>query len=127
MNLKEIRTKLKLSQQEFADKVGISIFSVQNIEQGQRKGSSETWNKIQNFLNKDNISYDSEDLIEEIKADIEEFGGDELCYLEYEFLDNHLFFIDYDYCDEIKAKENCIIVNLKSALEILRKQDRIVK
>lgn len=127
MNLKEIRTKLKLSQQEFADKVGISIFSVQNIEQGQRKGSAETWSKIQNFLNKDNISYDSEDLIEEIKADIEEFGGDELCYLEYEFLDNHLFFVDYDYCDEIKAKENCIIVDLKSALEILRKQDRIVK
>lgn len=127
MNLKEIRTKLKLSQQEFADKVGISIFSVQNIEQGQRKGSAETWNKIQNFLNKGNISYDSEDLIEEIKADIEEFGENELCYLEYEFLDNHLFFIDYDYCDEIKAKENCIIVDLKSALEILRKQDRIVK
>lgn len=127
MNLKEIRTKLKLSQQEFADKVGISIFSVQNIEQGQRKGSAETWNKIQNFLNKGNISYDSEDLIEEIKADIEEFGENELCYLEYEFLDNHLFFIDYDYCDKIKAKENCIIVDLKSALEILRKQDRIVK
>ena len=62
-----------------------------------------------------------------LKQDIEEFGGDELCYLEYEFLDNHLFFIDYDYCDEIKAKENCIIVDLKSALEILRKQDRIVK
>lgn len=127
MNLKEIRTKLKLSQQEFADKVGISIFSVQNIEQGQRKGSAETWNKIQNFLNKDNISYDSEDLIEEIKEDIEEFGENDLCYLEYEFLDNHLFFIDYDYCDEIKAKGNCIIVDLKSALEILRKQDRIVK
>ena len=48
--LKEMRKKHNITQKELANKTGLSIHSLQNIEQGQRKGSKESWEKIINFF-----------------------------------------------------------------------------
>ena len=52
MNVKEIREKLKLTQRGFADKLGFSINSVRNWEQGYFKPSLEAKNKINELVNK---------------------------------------------------------------------------
>lgn len=57
--LKTMRLKKGLTQKKLAEKTGLSIFTIANIEQGQRKGSESTWEKIYNFF------------------DIEEFDKDE--------------------------------------------------
>jgi len=66
--LKEQRVKYSLTQQQLANEIGISRFAIENIEQGKRLGSVDTWEKIENYFsnvddNLINISYDSEDLI----------------------------------------------------------------
>ena len=48
--LKTMRLKKGLTQKELAKKIGLSVFTIQNIEQGQRKGSPVTWEKILNFF-----------------------------------------------------------------------------
>jgi len=66
--LKNKRIEKGLTQKELAEKTGLSVFTIQNIEQGSRKGSELTWEKIYNFFERGEnpkISYDSEELIEE--------------------------------------------------------------
>ena len=48
--LKNMRLKKGLTQKELAEKIGLSVFAIQNIEQGQRKGSELTWKKILDFF-----------------------------------------------------------------------------
>ena len=50
--LKTMRLKKGLTQKELAKKTGLSIFTIANIEQGQRKGSELTWKKILDFFEK---------------------------------------------------------------------------
>jgi transcriptional regulator with XRE-family HTH domain len=52
--LKKMRLKKGLTQKELAEKTGISIHTIANIEQKQRKGSKLTWKKILNFFEKEN-------------------------------------------------------------------------
>jgi transcriptional regulator with XRE-family HTH domain len=52
--LKTMRFKKRLTQKELAEKTGLSVFTIQNIEQGQRKGSPATWKKILDFFEKEN-------------------------------------------------------------------------
>ena len=52
--LKKMRLKKGLTQKKLAEKTGISIHTIANIEQGQRKGSPATWKKILNFFKKEN-------------------------------------------------------------------------
>lgn len=52
--LKTMRLKKGLTQKELAEKTGLSIFTIANIEQGQRKGSELTWEKILNFFERQN-------------------------------------------------------------------------
>ena len=46
----ENRKAVGLTQQELAMKIGLSVGSLQNIEQGKRTGSVETWEKIHEVL-----------------------------------------------------------------------------
>lgn len=135
------RKKRGLTQKELADKTGINIFTIENIEQGKRLGSVETWGKIESFFESIDgfssvkISYDSEDLIDEIKADIEEFGEDEPCVLVYKIIDNNIIFTNYDFIVEEKPfnpkaeldkDEKFIETTLKYALEVFEAQDKIL-
>jgi len=138
MKTKEwLREQLKIkniTQKELADGTGISVNAISKIIRGERLGSPESWEKILNFLEYDGsiYSFDSEELIEEIKQDIEEFGEDEQCYLFYQIIDNNIIFDNYDFIvDEMpltkeELKENYIITSLKNALEFLERQNEIL-
>lgn len=133
--LKEKRKEFNLSQQELAKKSKVSIFAIQNIEQGQRKGSSETWEKLESiFNNKEDIiySHDNEELIEELKADIEEFGSNCKCLLFYEIVDDKVIFNDYNFISddeeeqEEDKKEKHVETNLGDALLLLEEQNKVL-
>lgn len=134
--LKNQRIKHSLTQSQLAQKIGVSKFTIENLEQGRRMGSIETWKKIENYFDngeKIQLSYDSSELIEELKADIEEFGEDKPCILVYKIIDEHIFFTNYDFvCDEMPfdpekellENEYFIKTTLKYALEVFEAQNK---
>lgn len=136
--LKEKRKKENLTQEELADKIGVSPFTIMQIEQGKRLGSIDTWSKIEDYFyngNETKISYDSEELIEELKEDIEEFGENHPCILVYKTIGNNIFFTNYDFIveeepfnpkKELKRDEKYIETTFKYALEVFEEQDKIV-
>ncbi len=135
--LKKMRLKKGLTQKELAEKTGLTIFTIQNIEQGSRKGSSATWEKILNFFERGEspkISYDSEELIEELKEDIREFGEDYPCWIFYKEVDGRLVFTNYDFdveedpikLDELLPDEHLLKTTLGDALKLFEKQNSIL-
>ena len=136
--LKDQRDKNSLNKQKIANEIGISRFAIENIEQGRRLGSVETWNKIENYFeNSDdklpNISYDSNDLIEELKSDIEEFGEEHECILIYKVVNDNIVFTNYDFiCEEepfnpdkeLLENEYYLETTFKYALEVFENQNK---
>lgn len=135
--LKAQREKNNLTQQDLADKIDVSKFTIENIEQGKRLGSVETWEKIEDFFKADTmkISYDSEDLINELKGDILEFGENKECILVYKVYDDgRIFFTNYDFIvdetpfdpnKELEPDEKYIETTFKYALEVLESQNKM--
>ena len=136
--LKEKRNESKLTQRELADKIGLSPFTIEQIEQGKRFGSAETWEKIETFFSEETdikISYESEDLIEELKQDIEEFGEDHPCILVYKVIVDYIFFTNYDFIteeypfnpdEELEKDEHYLETTFKYALEVFEAQNKIL-
>lgn len=50
-NLKEARQKAGITQQQVADKIGISLVYYQKIEQGSRTGDFEIWDSLEDLFN----------------------------------------------------------------------------
>lgn len=50
-NLKNARKAANMTQQQVADKVGISLRYYQNIEQGSRTGDFEIWDSLEDLFN----------------------------------------------------------------------------
>lgn len=50
-NLKETRQKAGMTQQQVADKLGISLRYYQNLEQGSRTGDFEIWDNLEDLFN----------------------------------------------------------------------------
>lgn len=48
-NLKAARTALGFTQQEMADRLGISLRYYQNLEKGDRNGDFEIWDALEDF------------------------------------------------------------------------------
>lgn len=137
--LKELRTKLGLTQKEFAEQSDVNLNTIMNIEQFKRKGSDETWEKIIRMMdqqkkdNKFKFSIDSEDIIEEIKNDIEKYGENHICYIFFTTTDGQTEFVDYNLKFETKIiesyfKDNVYYfeVKLKYALQLFEIQDRVL-
>lgn len=135
--LKNMRLKKGLTQKELAEKTGLTVFTIQNIEQGSRKGSPATWEKIYNFFERGEspkISYDSEELIEELKEDILEFGENCECHIFYKEVDGRLVFTNYDFDveedqiqpEELLPDEHLLKTTLGDALKLFEKQNEIL-
>lgn len=136
--LKNQRVKHSLTQSQLANKIGISKFAIENIEQGRRMGSAETWEKIENYFENGEtvkLSYDSSEIIEELKEDILEFGEDNPCILVYKVIDNHIFFTNYDFitekdpfdpAKELEKDERYIETTFIYALEVLESQNKLI-
>ena len=50
-NLKKARKEAGMTQQQVADKLGISMIYYQKIEQGSRTGDFEIWDSLENLFN----------------------------------------------------------------------------
>ena len=50
-NLKNARKTANMTQQQVADKIGISLRYYQNIEQGSRTGDFEIWDNLEDLFN----------------------------------------------------------------------------
>lgn len=50
-NLKEAREVAQMTQQQVADKVGITLRYYQNIEEGSRTGNYEIWDNLEELFN----------------------------------------------------------------------------
>lgn len=139
--LKEQRKILNLTQKELAEKAGINRFTIENIEQGKRLGSVDTWNKLETFFNEKNInsnieiSYANEELINELKQDVFEFGEDHPCLIIYKVLNGNIIFTNYDFIvdekpfnpeKELQKDEKFIETTLKYALEVFDDQNKIL-
>lgn len=135
------RTKHVLTQRQLANKIGVSCYTIENIEQGKRMGSVEVWKKIENYFDNNNddayvVSYDSSKMINDINDDILEFGKDSLCYLIYKVYDNHIIFTNYvlendeylpfDKTKDIEKDEKYIKTSLQYALEVFEAQNNII-
>lgn len=135
--LKNERKKKGISQQELSNLCGVNKFTIENIEQGRRMGSAETWEKIENFFgnNEPKISYESDELIEDIKEDIKEFGEDDVCYLIYKVVDEHIIFTYYvlendeempfDPKKDLEKDEKYMKTCLNYALEVFEAQNKL--
>ncbi len=131
--LKELREYHKMTQQELAYATDLNVFTIQNIEQGKRTGSIEVMKALLCFFNSDNTSFDSEELIAELKEDIEEFGENTILYAMFEIIDYHLFLTNYDFIEKEKPltkkekSQYCVIAKYKAKdiLHILEVQDDI--
>lgn len=136
--LKEKRKKEGLTQEELAKKINLSPFTIMQIEQGKRLGSIETWKKIENFFSDKNeikISYENQDIINELKDDILEFGINEPCILIYKIINNNIIFTNYDFIveeipfnskEELEKDERYIKTTLQYALEVFEEQNKII-
>lgn len=133
--LREIREQNNLTQKELAKLTGLNIYTIQNIEQGKRVGNLDTITALMKFFNIGNISWDSEELIEELKEDIEEFGADEELIAFFEKKGEYIFLTNYDFeeeespCTKEELKDYVYIVKAraKEILAILEYQNKIIK
>ncbi len=50
-NLKKARKAANMTQQQVADKIGISLVYYQKIEQGSRTGDFEIWDSLEDLFN----------------------------------------------------------------------------
>lgn len=122
-----------LTQKELANRIGVSTHAIAKIERGERLGSVETWDKINNYFDESHISYECSDVIREIKEDIEEYGNDTVCYLYYSIRQNMIVFHDYALIEDLsnpafklQVDELRLKGTLKQALEIFESQNKII-
>lgn len=153
--LKQKRLESGLSQWSLAEKVGLSPFAIIQIEQGRRKGSNDTWTAIENYFATPHkldkkikkeiakiddkeimISYNSDELIDELLEDIQEFGPHHKCVLFYKEIDSHLVFTNYDFLveelpfdpkKELEKDEKYLETTLGYALDVFTAQNKIIK
>ena len=143
--LKEQREKLNLTQRELATKIGLSPFAIQQIEQGVRVGSDETWERINSCLielykkeiddtPEEIINYGCKDFFTILKNHIKKFGKDYTCYLVYKIGDN--YFTRYSFYEEdllfnpetkIDEDEDFIEATLENALKLFENQNKIIE
>lgn len=135
--LKNRRIKHSLTESQLAKKIGVNIEDISNIEDGYTLGSVETWEKIEEYLIDDGdkyYTYECNELIEELKNDILEFGEDHDCILVYKIIDDTIIFVNYDFiCEEdpfnpekeLNEGEHYFISTFGYALEVFERQNRL--
>lgn len=134
--IKQARIRAGYSQVDFAEAVGVTPSAILQYEKGSIIPRPEKFERILQVLRLSlpALSVASEEIIEELHRDIEEFGEDEPCAVFYGTVGSSLIFTNYDFIveespiskDELTSKERMIVTTLGNALELFEYQDRII-
>lgn len=127
-----------ITQKQLAEATGLSVNAISKIVRGERLGSPDSWEKIKKYFlgYNENFSYASDEIIDELERDIEEFGEDEKCILVYKVINDNIFFTNYDFIveedpfnpkKELEKGEKYIETTLKYALEVFDDQNEIIR
>ena len=133
--LKKRREEERYTRAQLAEMTGLSYDTIRSIELGRRTGSADAWGAINAVLDKGpSLSFDCDDLIQEVLADIDDLGPDYPCLLYYKKEGDLFIFGDYALEDDlenpvfdVRPGEIQIESTLQKAYEIFEYQNRILK
>ena len=133
--LKQRREEERYTRAQLAEMTGLSYDTIRSIELGRRTGSADAWEAINAVLDKGpSLSFDCDDLIQEVLADIDDLGPDYPCLLYYKKEGDLFIFGDYALEDDlenpvfdVRPGEIQIESTLQKAYEIFEYQNRILK
>lgn len=133
--LKQRREEERYTRAQLAEMTGLSYDMIRSIELGRRTGSADAWEAINAALDKGpSLSFDCDDLIQEVLADIDDLGPDYPCLLYYKQEGDLFIFGDYALEEDlenpvfdIRPGEIQIESTLQKAYEIFEYQNRILK
>ena len=133
--IKKARKAVGMAAAQLAEAAGVSLNHIQRIEQGSRLPSPSVMDRIEETLGvtRMSMSFDTEELIEELECDVAEFGPDEDCWLIYKPIGDYVCFTDYQVVvleeplkkSELMPDETAMMTTSGEALEWLRRQDSI--
>lgn len=133
--LKATLKQNNMTQKELANLAGLSIPAIAKIISGERKGSTETWNKIYDVISVPKVSIESQNFIDELREEIEIYGTSERCTVWYKVEDGNIVFIEYALDEDLKKsasdykdlkRYNTLVITLKEALDLFKFQNRII-
>lgn len=117
--LLRVRTNMGISRNELATRTGISYSMICSIENQTKKGSVQTWNKINAYLDAD-YDDESQDILARLRRDMTKHGPDVLLKVKFSRVNYRLFSVD-DYA--VKGEDESIndefIVKAKTLYELL--------
>lgn len=133
--LRKTREEAHLTRPQLSEMTGVSVEMIRSIEIGRRPGSAEVWEAINAVLDKGpSLSFDCDDLIQEVLADIHDLGPDYPCLLYYKKEGDLFIFHNYaleedleDPVFNVQPGEIQIESTLQKAYEIFEYQNRILK
>ena len=133
--LKQRREEERYTRAQLAEMTGLSYDTIRSIELGRRTGSADAWEAINAVLDKGpSLSFDCDDLIQEVLADIHDLGPEYPCTLYYKKQGDLFIFGDYALEEDLKNPvfdvrpgEIQIESTLQKAYEIFEYQNRILK
>lgn len=133
--LKKRREEERYTRAQLAEMTGLSYDTIRSIELGRRTGSADAWEAINAVLDKGpSLSFDCDDLIQEVLADIDDLGPEHPCLLYYKKEGDLFIFGDYALEEDlenpvfdVRPGEIQIESTLQKAYEIFEYQNRILK
>lgn len=133
--LKQRREEERYTRAQLAEMTGLSYDTIRSIELGRRTGSADAWEAINAVLDKGpSLSFDCDDLIQEVLADIDDLGPEHPCLLYYKKEGDLFIFGDYALEEDlenpvfdVRPGEIQIESTLQKAYEIFEYQNRILK
>lgn len=133
--LRKRREEERYSRAQLAEMTGLSYDMIRSIELGRRPGSADVWEAINAVLDKGpTLSFDCDDLIQEVLADIHDLGPDYPCVLFYKKEGDLFIFHEYALEEDlenpvfdVRPGEIQIESTLQKAYEIFEYQNRILK
>ncbi len=133
--LKQRREEERYTRAQLAEMTGLSYDMIRSIELGRRTGSADAWEAINAALDKGpSLSFDCDELIQEVLADIHDLGPEHPCLLYYKKQGDLFIFGDYALEEDlenpvfdVQPGEIQIESTLQKAYEIFEYQNRILK
>lgn len=107
--LRKTREEAHLTRPQLSEMTGVSVEMIRSIEIGRRPGSADVWEVLNAVLDKGpSLSFDCDDLIQEVLADIDDFGPDYPCVLFYKKEGDLFIFHNYAFEEDLNPDDSML-------------------